>query len=43
MMFKRATGDKPENIAKAISSAPTDEASYMIGAVVVVDGGQTID
>lgn len=61
MMLKRATGGKPENIAKAISGAPigrfaktdeianavtwlaSDEASYMIGAVVVVDGGQTID
>ncbi len=61
MMLKRATGGKPENIAKAISGAPigrfaktdeianavawlaSDEASYMVGAVVVVDGGQTID
>jgi NAD(P)-dependent dehydrogenase (short-subunit alcohol dehydrogenase family) len=61
MMLKRATGGKPENIAKAISDAPigrfaktdeianavtwiaSDEASYMVGAVVVVDGGQTID
>jgi len=60
MMLKRITGGKPENTAKAISSAPigrfaktdeianavtwlvSDEASYMIGAVVVVDGGQTI-
>ena len=61
MMLKRATGGKPDNIAKAISGAPicrfaktdeianavawiaSDEASYMVGAVVVVDGGQTID
>jgi NAD(P)-dependent dehydrogenase (short-subunit alcohol dehydrogenase family) len=61
MMLKRATGGKPENIAKAMSGAPigrfakpdeianavtwlaSEEASYMIGAVVVVDGGQTID
>jgi NAD(P)-dependent dehydrogenase (short-subunit alcohol dehydrogenase family) len=61
MMLKRATGGKPENIAKAVSGAPigrfaksdeianavtrlaSEEASYMIGAVVVVDGGQTID
>lgn len=61
MMMKRATGGKPENIAKAASSAPigrfakpdeianavtwvaSDAASYMVGAVVVVDGGQTVD
>ncbi|MGA8938613.1 MAG: glucose 1-dehydrogenase [Acidobacteriaceae bacterium] len=61
MMLKRATGGKPENIAKAVSGAPigrfakpdeianavswlaSEDASYMIGAVVVVDGGQTID
>lgn len=61
MMLKRATGGKPENIAKAIAGAPigrfaktdeianavtwvaSDEASYMVGAVLVVDGGQTID
>ena len=52
MMLKRATGDKPDNIAKAMSGAPigrfakmdeiakavtwiaSDEASYMVGAVV---------
>jgi NAD(P)-dependent dehydrogenase (short-subunit alcohol dehydrogenase family) len=61
MMLKRATGGKPENIAKAVSGAPigrfakpdeianavswlaSEDASYMIGSVVVVDGGQTID
>lgn len=61
MMMKRATGGKPENIAKAASLAPigrfakpdeianavtwvaSDAASYMVGAVVVVDGGQTVD
>ena len=61
MMMKRATGGKPENIAKAMSGAPigrfarteeiasavtwlcSDEATYMIGATVVVDGGQTVD
>jgi NAD(P)-dependent dehydrogenase (short-subunit alcohol dehydrogenase family) len=34
---------KTDEIAKAVAWIASDEASYMVGAVVVVDGGQTID
>ena len=34
---------KTDEIAKAVTWIASDEASYMVGAVLVVDGGQTID